>query len=293
MVRTLSLHEVAEGIGRVENVRPGEPELLLSLRRAGDMKSKYGRDRLLRRTISTINNSKKVSGEWASEANGVLNYREPPPLRLLRQVHSRKVYWTEELESAGENPDFVEGDGLLTSRGDELLGVTVADCMPIYLFPRDDEVFRKDQERREHQSSKSERDFASNSTHLFGIVHSGWKGTGIAADALERIETKTGIEAKRMVVVFGPSIRRCCYRVDESRAELYASSWGNEAVRVERLENYYLDILSANISLLRKKGVEDIRIVDACTAHNEDFGSFRREGAESFTHMLAMIGYFH
>jgi hypothetical protein len=168
----------------------------------------------------------------------------------------------------------VEADGMLTDRRGDVLGVTVADCMPIYLF------------------AAGGRDAAENGhAPVFGILHSGWKGTGIAAEALRMLETERGIAAHSVTAVLGPSIRSCCYRVDRERGEYFASSWGEEAVRRDG-EAWYLDLVAANTGLLRSAGVEDIRVVDSCTMCEERFGSYRREGSEGFTHMLAMIGYF-
>lgn len=104
------------------------------------------------------------------------------------------------------------------------------------------------------------------------------------------------LPAAAFTAVLGPSIRSCCYQVDEARAELFRSRWGEKSViRRDDQDGQarpYLDLLQANISLLADAGVEDLRVVDECTYCNTDHGSFRREGPELFTHMLAMIGYF-
>jgi hypothetical protein len=174
------------------------------------------------------------------------------------------VLWAaggEPLEEATERPD---ADGLLSTDPGTTLGVTVADCMPIYLF----------------------------GPGITGMLHSGWKGTGIVSEALRLIRRELSIEAAQMTAVLGPSIRSCCYEVDGERAELFSSMWGKDAVRVEPGGGaFYLDLLRANLDLLQAEGVEEIRVVDACTMCDASFGSFRREGPETFTHMLAMIGY--
>ncbi len=239
MVRVIELKEEREGLSRLGKKIEGEPDLLLSLRSAGDMADEESRRRLL----------------------GSDYHR----LFKLRQTHSKLVFLREELSGRGEGR---EGDGLLSQNPEDILAVSVADCMPIYLF--------------------------SPQTHgpgLLGILHSGWKGTGIVSEALIRIKDELHISPEKLTAVMGPSIRRCCYRVDEERANHFGSLWGGSAVRWTA-SGPHLDLAAANSSLLEKEGIEDIRIVDSCTACDERFGSFRREGSVSFTHMLAMIGYF-
>jgi polyphenol oxidase len=239
MIRLIDLIEERDGLARIGKKAEGEPDLLLSLRSAGDMAKKEHRRRLL--------------GP---------NYHR---LFKLRQVHSKRVLFTDELSGRGQD---VEADGLLSRKPEEILSVCVADCMPIYLFSE-----------------------GSLGDGLIGILHSGWKGTGIVSEALKRSKNEWGIAPEKLTAVMGPSIRACCYRVDEERAALFASLWGRNALRWDAA-GPHLDLAAANGALLEKEGIEDIRIVDSCTACDERFGSFRREGPEAFTHMLAMIGYF-
>ena len=48
-------------------------------------------------------------------------------------------------------------------------------------------------------------------------------------------------------------------------------------------------LLQPNIDLLESHGVNRISVAAECTACNCSLGSFRREGAERFTRMLAVI----
>lgn len=183
----------------------------------------------------------------------------------LHQVHSRDVLSTGDIPRTG-----AEGDGLVSASSRDVLTVTVADCMPIFLF---------DPGKR-----------------VFAIVHSGWKGTGIAADAVGIMKDKYGCDTAKVTAVMGPSIRSCCYRVDEERAKIFQENWGADAVRWEEHDGEgavpYLDLVAANRAALDTSGVQDVRRIDICTACNTDMGSFRREGPGAFTHMLAMIGFF-
>ncbi|MFO7850566.1 MAG: polyphenol oxidase family protein [Spirochaetia bacterium] len=272
LIRYPGLIEAARGVVRIEKKDPDEPELILTLRGRGDMKREENR--------------------------GCIGEIGMPLPQMLRQVHSRRVVWAckeggieEGGKEAGREGDWkktdaegeirssgrpeTEADGLLSADRGVSLGVTVADCMPIYLFTSDCRRGKDDQKN-----------------WVFGVLHSGWQGTGIVKDALDLMRRRRGIEAETVSAVLGPSIRSCCYKVDGERGDLFSSLWGEKTVRFDKKKREAsLDLVEANLGILRGEGVEDIRVVESCTCCDTRFGSFRREGPETFTHMLAMIGF--
>jgi YfiH family protein len=173
----------------------------------------------------------------------------------LKQIHSRTV-----LAVDSGNPPSVEADGMVTHDRNITLSVTVADCLPVFLL-----------------DSKS---------GVFGIIHSGWKGTGIAANALVLMREQYGTNPSDIAAVLGPCIASCCYSVDEQRASIFEKDFGAESVR-KTDGGYFLDIKKANISLLKNTGVKNIAVCSECTFCDERLGSFRREGS-MFTHMAAL-----
>ena len=58
-------------------------------------------------------------------------------------------------------------------------------------------------------------------TGAFGLVHSGWKGTGIVHAALESMMAAFGTDPRDVSVTIGPGIGPCCYRVPEERARVF------------------------------------------------------------------------
>jgi hypothetical protein len=180
----------------------------------------------------------------------------------LRQVHSRRVQLID--EQTVEDAAALEADGLLTTRPDVVLSVTVADCLPIFL--------------------------ADNRTGAFGIVHSGWKGTGIVREALALMASRFGSRPAEVTAVIGPGIGACCYGVPEERAALFAVEYGPDTILRGERGPPRLDLRAANIRLLRDAGVEEIRVVTDCTSCSEKLGSFRRQGPMDYTLMLAWIG---
>jgi len=184
----------------------------------------------------------------------------------LHQVHSMLVFSSDEIgyPETARIASEIEGDGIVCPGGDAVLSVTVADCFPIFLADR--------------------------RTGAFGIVHSGWRGTGIVVVALHRMAQDFGTFAEDVDAIAGPGIGPCCYNVPEERAELFRSSYGEECISVERGRSF-LDLGRVNVSLLEAAGVHSVTRVANCTSCTPFLGSFRREGAGVYTHMLALIGH--
>ncbi len=177
-----------------------------------------------------------------------------------RQIHSKKIYT---VDSAVYGT--LEGDGLITENRDLVLCATAADCMPLFLFDR--------------------------RGGPFGIVHSGWKGTGIIENAVRIIQDMNGTPLEDIVVVMGPSAGVCCYEVDRVRFDNFKALWGEKSAE-KRDGAYFIDLPGANRSILERIGITNIYSFHQCTICNKEYGSFRREGPDMYTRMLAMIGYF-
>jgi YfiH family protein len=184
------------------------------------------------------------------------------------QTHSRDVGTV--TKDDAETPR--NGDGLAAKGGGIGLFVSVADCLPVFLF---DSV-----------------------NAAFAVIHSGWKGTGIAENALHLMTDVYQTKPEDVAAVFGPCIRSCCYDVDKDRAMQYEREFGGgkeygaafplgPAVK-KRNARWYIDLQAANAALLVKNGVRNIAYCTNCTFTDENFGSFRREGAQDYTKMMAL-----
>jgi YfiH family protein len=171
----------------------------------------------------------------------------------LKQIHSRSVLFV-------DNPPSQEADGMVTIDAAITLSVTVADCLPVFLL-----------------DTKS---------GAFALVHSGWKGTGIAADAINLMRERLGTNGNDIAAIMGPCIGACCYKVDEQRAAFFEKEFGKESVR-KTGESFFLDLKKANIAVLENAGVSNIAVCKNCTFCDKRLGSFRREGKQ-FTHMIAL-----
>ena len=175
---------------------------------------------------------------------------------VLEQVHSHVIYDAEELFG------LKQGDGII-SRLPRALGVSVADCVPIFL-----------------------RDTR---TGAVGAFHSGWKGTGIAAEGALRMVQDYGCRLSDMEAVIGPAIGGCCYQVEQDRYEFFLKAFGPVGVKSDK-NSYSLDLKLINYYILSKLNLKNITVSDACTCCDNRFFSFRRAMATG-THFSRMLAY--
>jgi hypothetical protein len=198
-----------------------------------------------------------------------------PPERAyaLRQVHAKQVHVADASaacydklgEGAFSRGTYQEGDGFITNNKEAILGITVADCLPIFLFDREKETF--------------------------GLVHSGWQGTGIVKEAIYLMQQHYGTNPAALSITIGPGIGPCCYNVPLERYAQFKTVFGEEAV-YRKGEQYFLDLKATNINLLKTSGVPHVQVIEDCTFCNPLLSSFRRDGKENLSVMLACLGYF-
>ncbi len=179
----------------------------------------------------------------------------------LELIHSKIVY---DLTSASDTHEK-KGDGMISVNHSLVPVVTVADCMPLYLYEPE--------------------------TGLFGVCHSGWKGTGIIAEAISLAEKKYAVRRENISVAIGPHIHDCCYIVDEERARYFTENFTpacvSRKIAKDGKEEYHLSLAKANLALLEQAGIrsENIVLAKECTSCSQDaggdfpFGSFRRQAA--------------
>ncbi|MBP5447567.1 MAG: polyphenol oxidase family protein [Treponema sp.] len=189
----------------------------------------------------------------------------------LELIHSKIVF---DVQETGDTFNK-QGDGIVTQNKSLIPVVTVADCVPIYFYDA--------------------------GTGAFGAAHSGWKGTGIAAQVVELMKKNYGSDPRDILCAIGPHIHDCCYLVDAERAKYFADNFGSDCVQKSSPDNkasqgqnarggpglfgqgknFALSLLRANLNVLASAGVLEENIVAAknCTACEESFGSFRREAA--------------
>ena len=182
---------------------------------------------------------------------------DPATVLGLNLVHSRRVIFPSSGIAEGE------ADGLILHDSPLAATITVADCMPIWILDR--------------------------GSGAYGILHSGWRGTGILAAAVESMGDRYGSRPESIAVILGPAIGSCCYAVSEERASAFAAEFG-EACVSRRGDLSFIDLRAANLSMAEALGIGQLLSIEACTSCDSRLGSYRRQGPASFARMLALCG---
>ncbi len=156
-------------------------------------------------------------------------------------------------------------DGLLTNNFEIILSVTVADCLPIFVF---DPVQK-----------------------VVGVLHCGWRGVagGIIEKASQKMEKNFGSDLKNVLVGIGPGIQSCHFEVENDLLENFK---GYEKFSREKNNKKYLDLKGIVRAKLISNGIEieNIEIDKRCTFCQSELWSYRRDGEDSFGVQAMMAG---
>lgn len=165
----------------------------------------------------------------------------------------------------------VLADAVLTQREGIMIGVQVADCVPILLYDRNKQVI--------------------------GAVHAGWRGTasGILMKTIETMIDRFSSKPSDIILAMGPSIRWCCYDVGYEVIEGVSKVTGQGEYVLQRDNRYYLDLPSANRHQAIKMGlrVKNIWVSGICTyCEHERFYSYRfsKDGGRQGGYIVLKIG---
>jgi YfiH family protein len=167
------------------------------------------------------------------------------PLASLRQVHGAQVV----LLRDGELPlADTEGDGLVSERSDVLVGVFVADCVPVL-------IARSDGRR-------------------VAAVHAGWRGivAGVVPRALDLLGDG------RKAAAIGPCLSRAHFEVGPEVTAAFERAGLCLAIDRAPGRRDHIDLRLAVEIQLRAGGIKLIDSNELCTyAGRDDFYSFRRD----------------
>lgn len=188
-------------------------------------------------------------------------------LVTVRQTHSGVVRLVEAADGPLETPEgkaVLRGDGVMTDVPGVLLGVQIADCVPVLV--------------------------ADTKLRAVAAFHAGWRGTlrRIVERGVGTMRLRYGSQPKDLVAVIGPSIGACCYSVgEEVRMEFqsqfsYASDLFSEVFEKYPLmfldplppghsqltPRVHLDLWEANRRQLIDAGLKAkrIQVIGECTA---------------------------
>jgi YfiH family protein len=172
-----------------------------------------------------------------------------PDARLLRQVHGKAI---SVLHRGDDSGVLTQGDGWITDRRGAVIGVVVADCLPVWIWAR--------------------------SGKAAGVFHAGWRGleAGILGDAVAEFSRSFSLRPGDLEARVGPHAGACCYRVGDDVAGRFRRS----SLRLRGGE-VFLDLgAEARTQLLGAGlGSDAVAVAFDCTVCRPGlFYSYRREG---------------
>jgi polyphenol oxidase len=174
------------------------------------------------------------------------------------QIHSATV-------KIADTPGiYSDCDALITDKKNIFLTVSIADCVPIFLYDR--------------------------VNHVVAAIHSGWQGSSkkIVLKTIDQMSIKYGTNSENIFAHIGYSAGACCYEVGSDVAEIF----GEGFIIPKSADKFHLDLKKFNKNLLFSAGVPDkqIEVSKFCTICNPNFlHSYRRDGKKS-GRMMGIIG---
>lgn len=178
----------------------------------------------------------------------------------IKQIHSNNILLIDKKIDLDSLKDF-KGDAIITNQTNLPIAVRTADCIPIILFDPKEKII--------------------------AIVHVGRKGTflKIAKKVIKKLKEFFGVSPNDILVGVGPSIKACCYEVDENIIEVFKK----EFIHLKRYtkgsdsNKFFLDLSRINCDQLLEEGVkkENILNIGLCTCcYYREFYSYRRNNKE-------------
>lgn len=180
---------------------------------------------------------------------------------MANLVHGNRVVVVTE----GERGNVQEKcDALVTDVHGIILGVTAADCLPIYFWNKQKTVV--------------------------GIAHAGWRGvrSTIAQEVVTSMTNEFKIEAQDIFVEVGPHIKECHFEIKDDLVEIF-NDFPEEVKRIDG--KIYLNLQNIVMAQLVAVGVQkvNIQLSDVCTYSSENYFSYRRDKPEIIEAMLGYI----
>ncbi len=157
-------------------------------------------------------------------------------------------------------------DGLITNQKNIFLAITVADCLPIFLYnPRE---------------------------KVIGLLHTGWRGLNkkIIEKGLDIFKENFDSRSNDIKIAIGLGICQDCYEIGRELGRKFEDY--SEAI-IEKHSRMFLDLKKAAELKLIQKGIkkENIEISKECTSClREKYFSFRRDKPKKTEAMIVVFG---
>ncbi|MDY5185724.1 polyphenol oxidase family protein [Helicobacter trogontum] len=147
-----------------------------------------------------------------------------------------------------------DGDGIICNKSDFVLMSMVADCNPILIYAKPQNVF--------------------------AVLHAGRQGvcSKILTHALMLFIHDYNVKMQDICIFIGTSIRKCCYEIDNNLAFQLMQEFGEKYIACEN-ERYKLDMIGLLCDEILSFGIElsQVEISPSCSCCDESYFSYRRE----------------
>lgn len=172
---------------------------------------------------------------------------------ILKQIHSNKVFDITNI------PKNYEGDGLITNKSNIALVTKSKDCNSIFIIDTKNKII--------------------------GNIHSGWKGTlhSIITIAINQMKEKYNSVSKDIKIVFNPSIKECCFEVDNDVYDLFIKKYKDKSYYKKISNKYHINLVKIIKDDAKKLEIKEENIIDnnICTLCNRKlFNSHRNNDIE-------------
>jgi len=259
--------------------------------RIGGVSEAYG-GRQLNLGFASPDERKAVERNRRAFLRDLTGKLQPPFLVTLRQIHSGVVRILKTKDPVSGHA--LKGDGVITTQKNVLLGILVADCVPVLVV---------DPKRG-----------------AIGAFHAGWRGTAkrIVERGVGSMRAILGCEPSSLQAAIGPCIHSCCYAVGEEVIDefhsqfLYADELFSEVYDRDPIKEKYpllfltarapghsnigpqrhLDLMEANRRQLLHAGVpkDNIWAAEECTSCRTDLLFSHRREAGYTGRMMGVVG---
>ncbi len=150
-------------------------------------------------------------------------------------------------------------DAIITKKKNVALILRTADCIPILFYD-----YKND---------------------IIGAIHAGWQGLhkDIITKTVKMAQDKMGLSIKDTKFVIGPSIRSCCYEVQNDLREKFISKDENSSQYFVKMNNRMtLNLVDMALDELESLKIKKNRVetIEQCTSCSGMYHSYRKNKTE-------------
>ncbi|MCT4575602.1 MAG: peptidoglycan editing factor PgeF [Alphaproteobacteria bacterium] len=184
----------------------------------------------------------------------VLDYRKLSDNYVFpKQVHGSKILIINSLEEAKNIDAYsVEVDATITKERGVILCISTADCAPIILVDRDN--------------------------NIISAVHAGWKSAckGIITKTIKEM-VRLGADSSSIKAYIGPCLGKESFECEKDMMNSFLEADKKNSVFFERKNEikYLFDLKSFCVNELKKSEVTDISVSDIDTYTDNNYHSYR------------------